>query len=83
METTHQWGKELVCLDEAMECLDETDKRVLISEQKKVPPLLSASAEFKVKHQATAKAVLRQGGGKAAGKCKKARTKALFMDNYA
>ena len=65
-----------------MECLDETDKRVLISEQKKVPPLLSASAEFKLKHQAKAKAVLKQGGGKAAGKRKKARTKALFRDNY-
>ena len=72
-----------MCLDEAMECLVETDKRVLISEQKKVPPVLNASAGLKVKHQAKAGAVLKQGGGKASGKHKKAMIKALIKDNFA
>ena len=38
METKQQWGQELLCLDEAMDVLEESDKRVLIEEQKKVPP---------------------------------------------
>ena len=50
-----QYDKELYCLDEAMDVLEETDKRLLL--QNKNPDHVLANKHFSEKHRATAQMV--------------------------
>ena len=75
-----KFTQEVYCMEDAMECLEETDKRVLASEQEKAPDMLAASRDFSQRHQAKARTHYKRADKKRTAKS--ARTKTLLKDLF-
>ena len=79
METTTVYAAEVLALDEAMEVLDEADKRVCIEQQKHAPPQIAQAKEFREHHRQRAQK-FRKASAKAKGQ-KRPRARSVFADN--
>ena len=78
-----QFGKEIYCLYEAMEVLEETDKRILLEEQTRVPDQVLANKHSREKHRARAQMMkVKTKSAADKKKAKKPRTKELFKYDF-
>lgn len=82
LDISNSYAPEVLCLDEALDVLEESDKRVALEEQRSVPSKVEAHKSFKRSYFAKAK-VVRQSAAKAEGRPRKrAKKKQLFRETF-
>lgn len=82
LDISNSYAPEVLCLDEALAVLEESDKRAALEEQRSVPSKVEAHKSFKRSYFAKAK-VVRQSAAKAEGRPRKrAKKKQLFRETF-